>query len=160
MGHGLSSLSKTVISSLETLSLSGASSVDGRPIEVRLELADGLPSVRGDAAEIRGVIASLVRNALDAMPDGGTLRLSTRSVDDAPGRDAPCATVLAVTDGGGGMAPEFRERMLFRPFVSTRPDGMGLGLFQSKRVVESYGGRLRALAGTGPGTTFELELPA
>jgi len=108
-------------------------------------------AVRADGDRIRRVILNLVLNALDAMPDGGTLTLA---IDPQPG-----GTVrLSVTDSGGGVRVS-EGTDIFEPFVTTKPHGTGLGLHVSQRVVTRFGGRLHYTS-TPTGSTFWFELPA
>jgi signal transduction histidine kinase len=67
--------------------------------------------------------------------------------------------VLAVTDNGCGMSAEFRNRSLFRPFQTTKKTGLGIGVFQSKIIVEAHGGRIEVESELGKGTTFRVLLP-
>jgi two-component system, NtrC family, sensor kinase len=109
--------------------------------------------------ELQQVIINLLINAIQAMPDGGTLLLRTRDqIDDsgAPG------VVMQVCDTGPGLSPEVGAK-LFRPFFTTRPDGNGLGLWISVGLVERYGGRIEGIsrrdAGEdSPGAVFSLHL--
>ncbi|MBE2262272.1 MAG: cache domain-containing protein [Burkholderiaceae bacterium] len=105
--------------------------------------------------ELQQVIINLLVNAIQAMPEGGTLSLQTRdwqSGDGAPG------VALAVADTGAGLAPQTLER-LFRPFFTTRNDGNGLGLWISRGLVERYGGTLTAgNRSDGRGAIFEVHL--
>jgi signal transduction histidine kinase len=85
--------------------------------------------------ELQQIVINLVINAIQAMPQGGVLRLSTR--------DLPDGVALSVEDSGPGLSPEVMER-LFRPFFTTKNDGNGLGLWISVGLVERYGGSLLA----------------
>ncbi len=68
--------------------------------------------------------------------------------------------VLAVSDNGCGMSPEFLSRSLFRPFQTTKKKGLGIGMFQSKMIVEAHGGQIEVESQPGKGTTFRVLLPA
>lgn len=133
--------------------------IDARAREVRLhaELPDALPPVWADAVQIQQVLVNLLRNGIEAtseLPDG-----ERRKVAIAAWADAALVTV-DVSDTGTGLAPEVRER-LFYPFATTRPEGMGLGLSISHRIVEAHGGRLWLVEdGAGPsGARFRFTLP-
>ena len=89
--------------------------------------------------ELQQVLINLLTNALQAMPDGGTLWLETTDHVDAQGR---AGVLLQVGDSGPGLDAQTRER-LFRPFFTTKPDGNGLGLWISIGLVERYGGSIR-----------------
>jgi signal transduction histidine kinase len=95
--------------------------------------------------ELQQVIINLMINAIQAMPEGGTLRLATRDwaeKNDDEGGEAHGA-LLVVQDSGSGLSPEVHER-LFRPFFTTKNDGNGLGLWISQGLVERYGGHITA----------------
>jgi signal transduction histidine kinase len=67
--------------------------------------------------------------------------------------------VLVVSDNGSGMKPEFLNRSLFRPFQTTKKNGLGIGMFQSKMIVEAHKGRIEVESEPGKGTTFRIYLP-
>jgi signal transduction histidine kinase len=67
--------------------------------------------------------------------------------------------ILTVSVNGFGMAPEFLSRFLFRPFQTTKKNGLGIGLFQSKMIVEAHKGRVQVESQIGKGTTFRIILP-
>ncbi|MGI0149217.1 MAG: sensor histidine kinase, partial [Thermoplasmata archaeon] len=95
-------------------------------------------------------LLNLVINAQEAMPDGGTLSLSTARSDDA--------VTVSVGDTGLGIPPEMQDRV-FRPFFSTKATGTGLGLSFVQRIVDEHGGRIHLHSEPGKGTTFTLWLP-
>lgn len=98
--------------------------------------------------ELQQVIINLMINAIQAMPEGGTLHLVT---EDRPDEEGERGAVLRVLDSGTGLAPGVAER-LFRPFFTTKNDGNGLGLWISLGLVERYGGRIEAAnRSDGPG---------
>jgi signal transduction histidine kinase len=107
------------------------------------------PDVPVDVARFKRCVMNLLLNGAQAMPAGGGL-----TVGVAP-RDGRVR--LAVTDQGPGIPPEVRER-IFEPFVTTKLDGVGLGLALTRRIVEDHGGSIGFDAG-GTGTTFWIELP-
>jgi signal transduction histidine kinase len=74
-------------------------------------------------------------------------------------RSEPNWVVLAVEDNGCGMSPEFIAGGLFRPFQTTKKSGLGIGMFQSKMIVEGHGGRITVASEPGKGTTFQVLLP-
>jgi signal transduction histidine kinase len=120
-------------------------------VGVRREWNPAVLRVRADEPQIRQVILNLVLNALDAMPAGGTLTLST-------GGGADGAVRLSVADTGKGVhVPEGADA--FEPFVTTKSGGVGLGLYVSRRNVERHGGRI-GYDSSETGTTFWFELPA
>jgi len=73
-------------------------------------------------------------------------------------REGPWA-VLTVSDTGRGIEESFRRHALFRPFRTTKPKGLGIGLFQCRAIVEAHSGRIEAESGNGKGTTFTVRLP-
>jgi C4-dicarboxylate-specific signal transduction histidine kinase len=121
-------------------------------IEVVLELK-ATQRVGFNRQELQQVIINLLINAIQAMPQGGTLRLATRDTSDE------CGAVLQVQDSGPGLAPEVAER-LFRPFFTTKNDGNGLGLWITLGLVERYGGGIRAdnRSDGEPGAVFSVRL--
>src|SRR6266496_1569148 len=119
-------------------------------IRVRLE-CNGPIYVRGDIAELREVILNLIFNAVDAMPQGGTLALGTQGEIGSG--------CFWVADTGCGMRPETVTR-IFEPFFTTKgAQGTGLGLSASHGIVSRHGGEIVALSQPGEGTRFEVRLP-
>jgi two-component system, NtrC family, sensor kinase len=107
-------------------------------IDVRRELlATHQPAINRN--ELQQVLVNLLVNAIHAMPDGGTLTLGSRDVD----RDGDAWVALSVTDTGPGLGPELLSE-LFKPFVTRKKDGTGLGLWISRSILERYSGDLRA----------------
>jgi signal transduction histidine kinase/CheY-like chemotaxis protein len=122
----------------------------GRPIEVVTDFRP-LPPLMGNAADLREVLVNLVFNALDAMPHGGTLTVSTRRESDA--------VCLAVQDTGVGMPEEVAARV-FEPFFTTKgPQRSGLGLSVSYGIVRRYDGNFTVESRPGRGATFTVRLP-
>lgn len=105
--------------------------------------------------ELQQVIINLLVNAIQAMPDGGRLKVAVDQWDEA---DMPVGICLSVTDSGPGISPADQER-LFEPFFTAKkPDGNGLGLWVSKNLVERYGGRLTASSPGERGASFTVWL--
>jgi signal transduction histidine kinase len=119
-------------------------------VETGLYIADGLDSVHVDPLQIRRVLDNLVRNAVEAMPDGGTLKVSAEV--NAEGME------LTVRDTGTGIPIDLMPD-LFKAFVTTKSKGMGLGLAYCKRAVEAHGGTIVVESKEGVGTTFTVKLP-
>jgi C4-dicarboxylate-specific signal transduction histidine kinase len=121
-------------------------------VAIRSELATGLPSTQGDRVQLQQVVLNLLRNARDAMlgANGGPRSVVIRTACDDGG------VRLTVTDAGVGV--ESPER-LFDAFYTTKSDGMGIGLWVSRSIIESHRGRIWAERNEGPGTTFGLWLP-
>ncbi len=126
----------------------------GDRITVRTELAGDLPRCQADADLVRTSVENLLRNAFQAMPEGGTATVSTRA--QLSGDDP--FVMLAVADTGHGMDARTRERAL-EDFFSTRAEGTGLGLALVRRVAEAHGGRVTLNSREGEGTRVELWLP-
>jgi signal transduction histidine kinase len=124
---------------------------EAQGVAVELALAPDLPRVPMSAPAVLQVLRNLTTNALQVMPDGGTLRLGTRD-DPARGR-----ALVEVGDSGPGLSGEVRDH-LFEPFFTTRPDGTGLGLAIAREIALAHQGELKAEDGAG-GTVFILALP-
>ena len=108
--------------------------------------------VRGDAAELRDVLINMIFNAVEAMPEGGTLSLVSEEQDGW--------VVISIGDTGMGMSPEVSAKV-FDPFFTTKGvGGMGLGLAVSYGVVSRHGGSILVESEPGRGTTFRIRLPA
>jgi two-component system sensor kinase FixL len=105
-----------------------------------------------DKIQIQQVLLNLMRNAIEAMEGMAKRELvvSTRLTDEN-------MVEVSVTDTGSGIAPEIAEK-LFQPFVTTKPQGMGVGLSISRTIVEAHGGKLWAEPNAGGGTVFRLTL--
>jgi signal transduction histidine kinase len=124
-----------------------------RGVSIELGLAPSLPRVACYPAKINQVVMNLLANAIDASPAGGTVTVSTAADGDGGVR-------IEVTDRGGGIAPEIRDR-IFDPFFTTKPvgHGTGLGLSTSYRVVQEHQGRIEVNSELGRGSTFTVRLP-
>jgi signal transduction histidine kinase len=120
---------------------------------VAVERRHGAPVVPAlaDPDLLRPVLVNLVRNAFQAMPDGGTL---TVGASGGP----PCVRIV-IADTGPGVPAEVREE-IFRPFFTTRARGTGLGLTVARALVTAMGGTLALGSSSGRGATFSVELPA
>jgi putative PEP-CTERM system histidine kinase len=110
-----------------------------------------LPKILLDPEQMLKVVTNLVLNARDAVSSAGEIRIETAQSNGW--------VILTVSDNGCGMAPEFLSRSLFRPFQTTKKNGLGIGLFQSKMIVEAHKGRVQVESQPGKGTTFRIILP-
>lgn len=119
------------------------------PIECKLELDDRLDPIAADPDLLHRAISNLVLNAMDAMPNGGTLTLRSRRDD---GR-----VIVEVADTGSGLTREECER-IFTPYYTSKQHGTGLGLAIVQSVVSDHGGRISVQSEPGRGTTFVIEL--
>jgi len=123
-------------------------------IVMRMDLAAGLPRVRGDRVQLQQVMVNLMINAVDAI----------RPISDGPreilirtGKEAECV-VVSVEDSGMGLSPEQMER-IFEPFFTTKDQGIGMGLSISRSIVENHSGKLSASRREPRGAKFEFMLP-
>ncbi len=123
---------------------------DEQQVEIRCHLDANLPRVRMDVSLVRQVLTNLGRNALQAMPNGGTLEFLTMCRSGA--------AVLEVIDTGSGMDERTRQKM-FQAFFSTRSGGSGLGLPTVRRIIEAHGGTIACDSEVGRGTRFTISLP-
>ena len=127
-----------------------------RGVPLFIELADSLPPVSGNAVELQQVMLNLVRNAVDSM---------MRQEDRSRGviiATAPCdggGLQVSVTDHGSGVAPSLANQ-IFHPFVTSKHNGLGVGLSISRTIVQSHGGRLTFAPNPAGGTIFSFSLPA
>ncbi len=120
-------------------------------VELRLHLDSDLPVVMLDKSLMRQALVNLCRNAIEAMPEGGSIDLLTRTRGDD--------VVLEIIDTGKGMDEKTRGQM-FQAFFSTRSGGSGLGLPTVRRIVEAHHGRISCESEVGKGTRFTITLPA
>jgi len=125
---------------------------ENRPLALQLDLG-AVPAVNGRQAALTEVMTNLMLNAIDAMPDGGTLAVTTRAAEDR-------AVLITVADTGLGMSEAVRRRV-FEPFFSTKGEsGSGLGLAMAYSIVKRHGGDIRVESEPGRGATFVISLPA
>jgi signal transduction histidine kinase len=123
--------------------------------------------VEADPERLTMIVEHVIRNAQDATPAGGYVRVEvgfeggagTGEVVDTTRLRVPAA-VLTVTDNGAGMTRQFVQDRLFKPFDTTKGSkGMGIGAYQVKEYVQSIGGRIEVISSVGRGTVFALRLP-
>jgi signal transduction histidine kinase len=124
--------------------------LERRNIQAEFEASDAPVNVAIDESQLKQALFNLIRNAVEAMPDGGKLRVLLQQSEDA--------VTVHIDDEGSGIAPELADT-LFQPFVTNKPNGTGLGLVVTQQVVESLGGEISwEPRGTG-GTRFTLQFP-
>jgi signal transduction histidine kinase len=121
------------------------------PIELKTELAPDGASAPIDVDQVRRALRNLILNAMDAMPDGGTLTIQTERIDDG--------IRLAVADTGQGLSEEECAR-LFTPYYTTKSHGTGLGLAIVQSVVSDHGGKISVSSAPGGGARFQIDFPA
>ncbi len=133
--------------------------IDENGILVNLSLPVKIPSVRLDADKMRIAFANLMKNACQAMPEGGELAIAVK-IGSEIDRSAERRDRLFVSFEDNGMGiPDGELQRIFEPFHTTKPRGLGLGLVNVKNIVERHGGRVYASSIVGIGTTFCIELP-
>jgi signal transduction histidine kinase len=119
-------------------------------VQPHLELAGGGTQIQADPDQLRRALGNLVLNALDAMPDGGTLLVRTTQHEGA--------VRLEISDSGQGLTEEECQR-LFTPYYTTKQHGTGLGLAIVQSVVSDHRGKISVSSASGRGTTFTIDLP-
>ena len=127
--------------------------LDGRSVETRLDLDSALPAVAGHKGQLQEVIFNLINNALEAMVSADGRRILAIRTEPTAGGIA-----IAVEDTGPGISPENAEG-IFDAFVSTKPQGMGLGLAICRMIVERHEGELSFAAADPRGAIFRVVLP-
>jgi signal transduction histidine kinase len=126
----------------------------GKEVEVAIDLTDRLPDVMGDRVQIQQVLVNLLLNAFDALAamPAGQRRVLIAATEAPPGRVA-----ISVSDCGAGV-PESLRSQLFEPFVTTKPDGLGIGLAIAQTIVTAHGGRLEHRERAEGGAVFAFAL--
>jgi signal transduction histidine kinase len=124
-------------------------------IEIRTELAGGLPQIMADPVQLQQVLLNLISNAIDAMAAlddrRGVLRIASSLQESGN-------VLITVTDSGIGIDPEHKDR-IFEAFFTTKSSGMGMGLSICRSIVQAHGGQLSAAPATPYGSTFSILLP-
>jgi putative PEP-CTERM system histidine kinase len=125
--------------------------LDGMPNVGMTKDLQPLPRLLADREQIQSVVTNLMLNARDALGPGGRICIRTEDVGGS--------VVLTVADNGCGMSAEFLRDSLFRPFQTTKKKGLGIGMFQSRMIVEGHGGSIQVESEAGKGSTFRVSLP-
>jgi len=125
--------------------------MEGSGVSLDVRVAEDLPQVALDEQQIRQALLNLLRNAREAMPEGGRVELEATA--------SGSGVTLTVKDQGQGI-PEAQRRRIFDLFYTTKERGTGLGLPLTRQIVVAHGGTIRCEGGPGEGTTFELVFPA
>jgi len=121
-------------------------------IEIRRLISQDLPDFTGNVQELREVFFNLILNALQVIGSGGQIHIGITY------QKADKVFVIQVADTGAGIPAENIDKV-FNPFFTTRPEGIGLGLFVTQQIVHRYGGSIRVESQPGEGTLFVIELP-
>jgi C4-dicarboxylate-specific signal transduction histidine kinase len=131
-----------------------ASEARERSVRLQVELAADLPTLEVDAVQIEQVILNLMRNALEAMYEapGEQPLLTVRT------RRANGAIEVSVSDRGAGLRPDVAAD-IFEPFVTSKPDGLGMGLSICRTIIDAHGGQVWTTANPDRGVTFHFSLP-
>ena len=120
-------------------------------IQIETDLHPNLPPISIDPEQIAQVLQNLIKNAVEAMPDGGTLRISTQPMDVS-------GVAVEVQDTGTGISPE-TQREIFTPYYTTKDTGTGLGMAIVQRIITDHGGKIAVTSSVEVGTTIRLEFP-
>jgi signal transduction histidine kinase len=124
-------------------------------IKIATALADDLPELQADAAQMKTCFLNILTNAVQAMPDGGRIRITAERVRK---RDDHESLEVRFADTGPGIPAEEREKV-FAPYFSTKTTGFGLGLAITRKIVEDHGGRIYVSGSAAPGAEMVVELP-
>lgn len=133
----------------------GSRAASGRLPSLCLALSP-LPQIWADPYYLMDALTSLLENALEAAPASGKVLIRSFS----SGSRARTRAIAEIIDNGPGMSPEFVRDRLFRPFQTTKPHGVGLGLFTANQIVRHHRGTIRLLTRSGGGTVVRLSFPA
>lgn len=135
---------------IESACLLLESFLKGQRIKLVKELSPNLPQIIVDHDQIKQVFVNLIKNAVESMPNGGTLTVKSLSENN-------CIRV-DITDTGTGMTPKVLEN-IFVPFFTTKPGGTGVGLVVTQQIIDEHEGQLKVKSEVGKGTTFSVYLP-
>ena len=137
-------------------------------VNAEVELDRSLKPLAADSHRLAQALLNIILNAIQSMPDGGTLRIATSEVhadllgDESlhrPGLPGECSSVIIrIADTGAGIPREIQQR-IFEPFFTTKPEGTGLGLYISHQIIADHGGSIFVVQNEGRGSTFSIFLP-
>lgn len=150
---------------LESILLLERETPEGKKIAFHVQYDPSLPEVIGDEEQITQLILNLVRNGVEAMLEGGTLVLSTRTAADLPlarreqTGQSQRLILVEISDTGVGIPPELMDK-IFTPYFTTKSRGTGLGLALANQIARVHGGKLEIQSLPGKGTTVRVYLPA
>lgn len=163
LNRGVLSLQELIANSVEELELTAADN----GITIDTVVPTGFPRVYADGTRIQQVLRNLISNALRFTPSGGSVTISASMLEDAdatPDGEARKSFAVQVRDSGGGIAPEYQERIFERFYQipldhSGRTSGQGLGLAIVKMIVELHGGQVTVESAPGQGSAFTFTVP-
>lgn len=134
-------------------------------VSIMTDYAEGLPPIHADPQQIQQVFLNIALNAIQAMPDGGTLAVTTRAISHQPSAISEKPSIggngwveVVFSDTGHGIPPEDLKKV-FQPFFTTKHRGTGLGLPICQRIVDQHGGTIHIESDVGKGTTVIVRLP-
>lgn len=129
-------------------------------IKVKMNLSE-LPTIISDPDQIKKVITNLILNAIEAMPEGGDLTVETKLMyaNESTYSISQDHVLLSISDTGCGMTADFINMKLFKPFQSTKPNGLGLGLYHCHEIIKQLNGSIWVKSKINKGTTFFISLP-
>lgn len=139
-----------VADELETIVTLTSNEARRRKVTLQLEIADKGLLVNADGEKLRQAFLNIILNALQATPEGGSVTITVQPQQE------DCE--IRISDSGPGISDEIRQR-IFEPFFTTKPDGTGLGLAVTKKIIEAHGGSLTIESQAGQGTTMVVQLP-
>jgi signal transduction histidine kinase len=145
---------------LEDLGLLTRHKMRNQHVELVRRLAPGLPLILADATQLAQAFLNLTLNAIEAMPGGGTLTISTRTLHMPRTSSKPTHILIEFADTGQGMPEEQRRRAFTSLLSTTKQRGTGLGLAIVGRVIETHRGKVKITSRQGRGTIFTITLPA
>ncbi|MGD0843898.1 MAG: ATP-binding protein [Geobacteraceae bacterium] len=148
---------KKIIEIRGLLKEAAAFALHGSNVRCAFALADDLCPVDADEGQLSQVIHNLVLNAVQAMPEGGTVTISAENVRSL--KNGKRFVRISVADTGTGISEHHLQR-IFDPFFTTKQQGSGLGLASCYSIIRKHGGKIRATSTLGKGSTFHISLPA
>jgi signal transduction histidine kinase len=123
-----------------------------KEVSVVKNFDDNIPIIMADQLQLQQVLLNLLLNAIDAMPQGGTLTINTACDDDMS------SIKIEISDSGQGISDKDMNK-IFQPFFTTKSRGTGMGLAITRRIIEEHGGSISVSSEYGRGTTFTIVLP-
>ncbi len=135
-----------------------AQNIHRNNISVIKEYQPSLPDIELDANQMQQVFLNLILNSVQAMPDGGELKISIRADNGQNKRESSGYLQVDISDTGVGIKPQDLNK-IFTPFHTTKPRGIGLGLAVSRRILDEHKGMAWVTSKVGEGTTFSIKLP-